>query len=314
MKDRKLFVTSVIFFVFYFLFVAAIFTPLKNIAMPIVTALVLVYFLSPMVKYLEKFKIPPIAATGVVYGGIIGIAVFCVIFAVPEIYDAVLKIWEILEGYFNVLLQNKERLISQGAEKAYLTAVNIAKAVTVVFVGAVSAFYTLSDGRDIKEKLKELVPVELKPYFKILLDDVKMCLDSFFKGQLLIAFLLFIIDTVFLYAIGVPYAPGLGAIAAVLDIIPYAGAFVGVAIIMVVTVISLPEKFLIVLIGLLVIQQIENNIISPKISQDTLKLHPSVTVIVLYIGAFGGFWGILLSVPLTSVFCRISKRLIQSII
>lgn len=282
--------------------------------MPFITTAGLVYFLSPAVNFLKKFKINPVISALIVYAVIVCVLAFAVFCAVPTIYEAILKIWEIIGGYFEKINTNMGDVFSLGAEKAYTTAIGFIQSGTILLVGAAAAFYILAGQEEIADNLKELIPVELKPSFKILLDDIKASLDSFFKGQMLIAFILFLIDSVFLYVLKVPYAFGLGAIAAILDIIPYVGATVGIGIILAITLISCPDKLLLVAIGLIVIQQIENNIISPKISADTMRLHPSVTVLVLYLGAAGGFWGILLAVPLSSIFCKILKRFIQSIL
>ncbi len=314
MKDRKLFITSIIFFVLYIVFIIGIFSPLKSVFMPFVTAAAFVYFLSPLVNYLKKLKVPPFISVGLIYLIIISIVVFSVFFAIPTIYEAIEKVWGIFNTFFSGANIDTKSVFSKGAEKAYTTVMGLIKAGTVFFVGAVSAFYILTGTEELKRNIKELVPFELKPTIKLLIDDVKASLDSFFKGQIVIAFILFLIDTVFLYAMGIPYALGLGAIAAVLDVVPYVGAIVGCGIILAITLISNPGKVIIVFVGLIIIQQIENNIISPKISSDTLSLHPSVTILVLYIGAFGGFWGILLAVPLTSIFCKICQRFIQSIV
>lgn len=314
MKDRKLFITAVIFFAIYLIFIVGIFSPLKEIFMPFVTAVAFVYFLAPLVNWLKKFKIHPIISVTVIYVFIISILIFAVFFAIPTIYDAVIKVWGIFESYLKNTNTDLKDVFTAGAEKAYTTAVGAFKLIMVFFVGGVSAFYILIGQDGIRKSANELIPIGFKPYFKLLLDDIKSSLDSFFKGQILIALILFVIDTFFLYVMKIPYAIGLGAIAAVLDIIPYAGAFIGVGIILAVTLISAPGKILIVFIGLLIIQQIENNIISPKISSDTLSLHPSITILVLYLGAYGGFWGILLAVPLASVFCKICRRFIQSVV
>lgn len=313
MKDKKLFITSIIFFVIYLLFIIAVFSPLKNVFMPFVTALALVYFLHPAIVWLKRFKINPVVSTAAIYVLLIAVIAFAVVFAIPTIYEAVQKIWQLFSKYFGEVNFTITDVVSAGAEKAYSTAVGVVRVLTMVFVGAVAAFYILAGKDEIKVGINELIPLELKSSFKVLIDDVKASLDSFFKGQLLIASILFVIDTVFLYMMGIPYAVGLGAIAAILDIIPYAGAFIGIGIILAVTLVSDGGKLIVVFVGLMIIQQIENNIISPKISSDTLSLHPSVTILVLYLGSFGGFWGILLCVPLTSIFWKICRRIIQSI-
>lgn len=315
MRDKPLFIASLIYSVIFLLFVLAIFSPLRDIFSPFITTAALVYFLMPCVKWLEKFHIKPAVAAFIVYAFIMGIVVFAIGVAIPGIYDAVTKIWDILIAYINKLNMTKtpHDVLLGSAGGVYTTVVSVVKSVLAAFVGIVAAFYILSDKKS-AEKFDELIPETIKPSFKLLSDDIKMSLDSFFKGQILIAAILFVIVSAFLFFVGIDYAVGLGAIAAVLDIIPYIGAIIATVLIVLVTLMTAPEKTIIVILGFLVIQQIENNIITPKVSSDTLDLHPSVTVLALYLGAYGGFWGILLSVPLTCILKKICQRLIQSIV
>ncbi len=315
MRDKPLFIATIIFSILFLVFLLTIFSPLGEIFSPFITAMALVYFLSPCVKWLEKFKIKPMLATFIIYAVIAMIAVFAIAFAIPAVNDAVVKILGIVSSYFDkeYIGTIPPDVLLGSAGGVYTTLMNVVKSLLSVFVGIVAAFYILSD-KKASEKFSELIPEGIKPSFKLLADDIKMCLDSFFKGQILIAAILFLIVSAFLFFMGIDYAVGLGAIAAILDIVPYAGAIIASVLIVLVTLITAPQKTIIVIIGLLVIQQIENNIITPKVSSDTLSLHPSVTVLALYLGAFGGFWGILLSIPLTCILKKLCQRLIQSIV
>lgn len=316
MRDKPLFITSVVFLLLYVLFLVAIFSPLRNVCSPFITAMVLVYLFLPAVRLLEKFKIKSIIATAVVYFLILAGGLFAVLYAVPKIYGALLEIGDVLKTYFEAYKFTgiEGKLFQRGIGGVYTTVVSATKGAINVLVSFVAAFYILSDIKNVKAAFSELVPVKLMPAFRVVIDDIKVSLDSFFKGQVLIAAILFVIDGVFLHVMKIPYSWGLAFIAAVFDIVPYAGAFVAIGIIILVTLISAPDKLIVVIIGLLIIQQIENSVITPKISSDTLALHPAVTVLALYVGAFGGFWGILLAIPLASVFRKIFMRFVQSII
>lgn len=315
MKDKPLFTASVIFLFLYILFIVAVFSPLRGFFSPLIIMGAIIYFLNPLVKKLIRLRIKPAFATLFVYVVACIAAAFILSVALPKITGAIIKVADLLIPVLDSAhLQIKStELLSFGTDKVYSVAVALFKSGAAFVVGATAAFYFLSD-TNVKENTLELIPKKIIPSFKLLGDDLKMCLDSFFKGQILIAAILFAIDCTFLLFVGVENAVGLSAIAALLDIIPYAGAIIGGALIVLATLLTAPEKAVIVLIGLLIIQQIENNVITPKISSDTLKLHPGITVLVLYIGAYGGFWGILLSVPLACMLKKISERFIQSIL
>ncbi len=63
-----------------------------------------------------------------------------------------------------------------------------------------------------------------------------------------------------------------------------------------------PAKALWVLIGMILIQQIEGNILSPKITGDSIEMHPFVIIVLLLIGdKFGGFIGMIVVVPIAVV-------------
>lgn len=159
---------------------------------------------------------------------------------------------------------------------------------------------------------EETVPKDFDRAVKILINDVKQPFDAFFKGQLLIALILAAMDGIFLYFVGIPYAFLLGLAGGLLDIIPYFGAAAALALMVITAFFAAPQKVLVVIIGFFVIQQIENNIISPKISGSSVKLNPAIVLLSVYLGSYGGFWGILLAVPLVGAFVKISYRLLHA--
>lgn len=315
MRDKPLFISCVISAVIYMVFIIVLFTPLRGVFSPFVTLMVLVYLLAPLVRRLEKWGVKSTAATFIVYALILAAGAFALLYAAPKIYSAVLKIADLLSQYMTDAVGERLRgtLFSGGMGRIYTTVVSATKGTLNAIVSFVGAFYILCDMKNVKNAFGEFIPQKLVAPLRVIGDDVKSSFDSFFTGQLLIAAILFAIDGVFLYAVKIPYSWGLAFIAAVLDIIPYAGATVAMGIIILVTLISAKERLLVVIIGLLVIQQIENNFITPKISSETLALHPAVTVLALYLGAYGGFWGILLAIPLVCVFKRLFIRFIQAI-
>ncbi len=316
MRDKPLFITSIIFFILYFFVIIAVFSPLKKLFSPFITMLGLIYMLMPCVNFLKKLKIKPVWATLIVYATLIVAFLFLAMYAIPKIASAVYDVWNIINKYTSGIDEKifNENILKNNVKNVYDTMLSAVKMFLNMLVGFAAAFYVLSDTERVKKSVAEFIPVALKPSIKVLMDDVKVSLDSFFKGQLIIAFLLFLIDGIFLYVVGIPYSWGLAFIAGVLDIIPYVGATVAFAIVLLITLTSRPSKLILVFIGLLIIQQIENNIITPKISSDTLSLHPSVTVLSLYVGSFGGFWGILLAIPFACVFRKIFVRFIQSLL
>ncbi|MCU0570527.1 MAG: AI-2E family transporter [Oculatellaceae cyanobacterium Prado106] len=125
---------------------------------------------------------------------------------------------------------------------------------------------------------------------------------GFFWGRLLLsiffgfsAFLVFIL-------LGIPYALVLAAIAGVFDLIPGIGATIGITL---VCLIILPQGILLslkVLVGCIVLQQIEENLLMPRIMQGSVNMNPVIMFLALLIGArIAGLVGVFLSIPIAGM-------------
>ena len=84
-----------------------------------------------------------------------------------------------------------------------------------------------------------------------------------------------------------------------MNIIPYFGPIFGAVPIIIVAFLDSVNKGIWVSILLLLLQQIEGNILSPKITGESTDIHPLVVIIILLIGEkLGGFTGMILAVPI----------------
>ena len=86
--------------------------------------------------------------------------------------------------------------------------------------------------------------------------------------------------------------------------IPYVGPIVGTILAVIIAILSgSPIKVIYAIIAMIVVQQIDNNLLAPKIVGDSVGLHPVFTMLAILIGAnVGGFLGMLISVPLVASF------------
>ena len=103
--------------------------------------------------------------------------------------------------------------------------------------------------------------------------------------------------------IGVKYASLLGFMIAIFNLIPYFGAIVGVAIAVLITIITggLSQAIVMAII-VIILQQIDANIINPKILGNSLKISPIIIIAAVTIGgAYFGVLGMFLAVPVAAV-------------
>jgi len=144
------------------------------------------------------------------------------------------------------------------------------------------------------------------------LTDINGVVASFIRGQLLVALIIGVISSIALYMVGLDYAVLIGMFAGLCNIIPYFGPILGSVVAVIVALIGgSPMKAVIAVAALVVVQQLDGNIISPKIVGDSVGLHPVFIMLSIIIGgSLFGLVGMLLAVPTAGI---IKLILIRSI-
>lgn len=129
-------------------------------------------------------------------------------------------------------------------------------------------------------------------------------LSSYIRGQLLLGLAVGVASTVGMLLVGAPFPVILGIISGVTEIVPVIGPILG-AIPGVILAAFHPEGWVMVLKVLLVyvvVQQLENNLLVPKIQGDSVKLHPSVIMVALVVGSSVlGLIGLIIAVPVAAI-------------
>jgi predicted PurR-regulated permease PerM len=137
--------------------------------------------------------------------------------------------------------------------------------------------------------------------------------DTFYKylrGQLLEACIVGVLSAIVLYFIKIDYALMIGIIAGVCNMIPYIGPVVGTVLAVVMALLSgQPITAIWAIIGMIVVQQVDNNLLAPKIIGDSVGLHPVFTMIAILIGGnVGGLIGMLIAVPAAASLKRLLSK------
>jgi predicted PurR-regulated permease PerM len=170
--------------------------------------------------------------------------------------------------------------------------------ITFIFI-AVVAFFMLLDGEKLWSLVLKTVPKQRRERFTKILQGNFL---GFFRGQLILS--LFLSGATFLVFVflNVPFALLLSVIIGILDIIPGIGATLGVSIITLIVLSQNVWLALRVLVACIVLQQIQDNLIAPRIMQGTLNLNPVVVFFALLVGArVAGLLGVFLSIPIAGV-------------
>ncbi len=181
---------------------------------------------------------------------------------------------------------------------------------TTIVMGIIISIYILADKEGLKHKFARLIhryfgkKAENKIYY--VTSIANELLRAYLIGQSLEAVILGVLCTAGLYIFGFPYAIMIGVVTGFSGLIPVLGAYIGGIIGFFMVLSKSPTQAVLFLVFLLILQQIEGNVIYPKVVGDSVGL-PGIWVVISIIvaGGFFGLIGIFFSVPIAATVYRI---------
>jgi len=307
----------------------------RVIWLPVAFAAGLVFLLEPAVRAFERLRIHRILATilAFVLLAVLIIAVLAVVF--PTVRSQALELGQSLPTlYVDVIDWMRETgarfgvdvdtLLSQEAIEEWLNdpanqetiqqivfgfgagAGQVIRGVTeslvILFLAPVLAIYVLIDLDRFKKTSVELTPPKYQEEVAYVGGEVGGALGSFVRGQLLVAFIVGVASSIGMWIIDLPFWLLIGILAGFLNLIPFLGPIVGGALAVLVALLNGdPWQAVWAVVIFVIIQQIDNHIITPMIQRTRVQLSPLVIVLALVIGgAVAGLLGVLIAVPLTA--------------
>ena len=182
-------------------------------------------------------------------------------------------------------------------------------------IAMIIAYHLTKDSRFFKNYFISLIPRGWRGGIIAGFREIDDIMLNFIQGQILASVIIGFMEMIIFLVIGIRYAPILGIIGGISNIIPYFGPFIGAIPAVAITLIDSPAKTLWVIVSFIVVQQIDNAFISPKIIEGKLGIHPVMTILMVMIwGKFFGIIGMLVAIPITAVMRVIFKRLINAIV
>ena len=164
---------------------------------------------------------------------------------------------------------------------------------------AVVSFFMLLDGQRLWGLILKSVPKNRRARFELI---VKRKFSGFVQGQLILMLFLMTSSFIVFLLLNVPFPLILAAIVGVFDAIPGIGATLGVGIIFLIVLSQNVWLALKVLAACIILQQIQDNLISPRVMQGSLNVNPVVIFFALLVGArVAGLLGVFLAIPIASV-------------
>ena len=183
---------------------------------------------------------------------------------------------------------------------------DLASSIFDIFVALVVSIYILAERKEILAFIKKLISAifnqkiskNIGKYF----NSTNQIFFNFLASQLLDAIVVGTLITIVFSIMGIKYAPLLGFMIGLFNMIPYFGAIIAIAVSSLITLISsgLSQTIWMIIVAV-AIQQIDANIINPKILGNSLKVSPLIIIAAVTIGgAYFGVIGMFLAVPVAA--------------
>jgi predicted PurR-regulated permease PerM len=318
---------SLIGIVVLFFFFRYVVYPVRIIFPPLVVAMIVVYLLNPLVTRMERRGVARIWGTLITY--VIALGVFGSLIAVlapvvaeqvrnfgeqgPSLIDEITRGLRDVAGRVGIDIGQVEP--GGGGVVDFLGGLvsftkGVAHVAIVFVVGPILAFYLLVDLPKIKRGLRAVIPSRRRAEVESVMEKIGRAIGGFFRGQLLIALVVGLLSGFALWMVGLPFWAVVGLVAGLFNLIPLIGPFIaGIVAILIAFTTDSPAGGLLNLepglplaigsaVALLIVQQLDNHILSPNIVARTVNLHPVTVMLGLLAGGtLLGLWGMLLAMP-----------------
>lgn len=212
-----------------------------------------------------------------------------------------------LEPYIIQIVDTVQKYIINNLGLMTSNIMSIGSSIATFFIAIIISIYILKDS-------EYFIGLWKKLYYLVFRDTTagKKCSEvfsiindvfsKFIRGQLLEGFCVGALSAIALSIAGIDYAVVIGIICGICNMIPYVGPIVGTILAAVMGLLSgSPIKVLYAIIAMLVVQQIDNNFLAPKIVGQSVGLHAVFTMLAILIGGnIGGLIGMLIAVPIAA--------------
>lgn len=200
------------------------------------------------------------------------------------------------------------RITSGVIQVSYSVFSNVTVFITIFFL----SLYISLDLDNIKQRFLSLFPKELSEEVEEAVIEAEISVSQWLKGQAFLMFVVGVATFIGLSLIGVEYALALAVIAGLLEIVPMIGPVISAVIASAITFTESPLKGVFVIVLFLIVQQLENNLLVPRIMQRVSGFSPLVILVaVITFTNFFGIVGTIVAVPCVMIGFAVVKRFLS---
>lgn len=290
---------------------------IRDILVLFFIVLILVTAMSPVIDRWSKRMARPLAVT-LLYGIILAFIIVALSLIIPPLVIQIRDLARNLPDYVQEFLPAgsvkdvvtlsqaslstiSDQLANIGAS-LYTTTSAFLGGMFAIFTILVLSFYLLMEEKGARKFLLSLIPNEERRQRLVdAAEKIGLKMGAWVRGQLLLMLIVGTINMIGLYLLGIPYALTLGVWSGLTEIIPYVGPILGAIPAVILGFGQAPIKGILVIALFVLVQQLEAQILVPKIMQRAVGLSPVIIILAIMVGAkLMGLLGVVLAVPLAA--------------
>jgi predicted PurR-regulated permease PerM len=214
-----------------------------------------------------------------------------------------------LFGQVTVQQTGQQILASAGQGLGY-----VASAAMVLFIGTAMlllAFHWTLEGPRTIQSLLSLIPKDHRSSISELISAMEIKVGLYIAGQGVLCLAIGIMALVAYLLIGLPNALVLALVAGVLEAVPMIGPLLGAIPAAVVALSIAPSKLIWVIVATIVIQQMENSLLVPRVMRKSVGVNPFVSLLALFaFSSLLGIAGALMAIPIAAIIQLLLDRYI----
>jgi predicted PurR-regulated permease PerM len=302
-------------------------------------ALVIGTILRPAVAWLHQWGVPPKVGMLLLYLLLLILLIGFVLLLFPLIIAQVgaittilpgqyqsLRLWllnhpnQLLEGLAVVLPRTltfsgpvrqtgQQLLASAGQALGYMSLAS-----QVIFTAVITlllAYYWTLDGPRTMRSLLRLLPLAQRESISELIAAMETKVTAFVAGQGILMLAVGLMSLVAYWFIGLPYLLALAFVAGLMEVVPVVGPLLGAVPALLVALTLGPDKFIWVIVATLIIQQLENSLLVPRVMRQAVGVNPFVTLLALFaFSSLLGIAGALMAIPMAAMIQILLNRFV----
>jgi len=316
---------ATIFFLGLFTLISMLYIA-QSILIPLVFATIIAVVMHPVVRFLVQKKCNRLLAIVItLFLTVLAIVAVCVFLfsqvsrfseSWPQLVDnftnllnksigSTAKYFDITPQYIHELIaKTRAELINNSSVAIEQTLLKVSGIAILLFLVPVYIFMILFYQPLLLDFVLKLFGTSNKSQVNEIVSQIKIVIQRYLVGLLIEAFIITVLYSITLFALGIEYAILLGIIGALINVIPYIGGVVGVALPMMVALATKPSGWYAVYILVLfyIIQLIDNHFVIPMVVASKVKINALFSIVIVIAGnALWGIPGMFLSIPVLGI-------------